>query len=73
MNEWFTDPKSLAVILGAAFSVAISVWQGRQTAEAVADLVRWRESVAGILARLETRIGHCEVEITRLRNSKEMQ
>jgi hypothetical protein len=57
---------------GAALAVAASVWQGRQTAEIVADLVKWRLEVATPeLSRLRANVSHNTGEIGRLRDLRE--
>jgi hypothetical protein len=72
MHDWFTDPKSIAVITGAVLSVGIGVWQGRQTAAIVADLVKWRlETAAPAFERLAIKVGTMEHEVERLRNLRE--
>ncbi len=63
LAEWFLDPKSITLLGGTALVVAASVWQGRQTAAVVADLVKWRlETAVKTFAEHETRLGHVEGE-----------
>lgn len=68
MTQWLTDPKSIALMAGAAVQLIITVWHSRQTAEIVAELVAWRLQVVVTLAALETKATQSAAEIERLRN-----
>jgi hypothetical protein len=69
VKEWFLDPKSIALMAGAAVQLIITVWHSRQTADLVAELVAWRLEVVETMSALETRVGVSEGEITRLRDA----
>ena len=72
MAEWFLDPKSITLIGGTALAVAASVWQGRQTAAIVAELVKWRQDrVDPMLERHDVATKTHADEIGRLRDLKE--
>lgn len=72
MTEWFFDPKSIALIGGTALAVATSVWQGKQTAGVVAELVKWRQDrVDPMLERHDVATKTHAAEIDRLRDLKE--
>lgn len=72
MSEWFHDPKSLALIASAATSIVISVWQGKQTASALKDVIDWRLQVAApAFSRLESKVDTLDREVERLRNQAE--
>jgi len=55
VTEWLLDPKSIALIAGAAVQLVITVWHSRQTAQVVEELVAWRLQVVATLAALETK------------------
>lgn len=61
-DSWFMDPKSMALIAGAAIQLVITVWQSRATTATVQDLSRWRLEVVGTLAALETRADNQDTE-----------
>lgn len=67
MTQWLLDPKSIALIAGAAVQLIITVWHSRQTAEVVEELVAWRLQVVATLAALETKATQSQEEISRLR------
>ena len=67
MTEWLLDPKSIALIAGAAVQLVITVWHSRQTAAVVEELVAWRLQVVATLAALETKATQSQEEISRLR------
>jgi hypothetical protein len=68
VTQWLTDPKSIALIAGAAVQLIITVWHSRQTAAVVEELVEWRLQVVATLAALETKSNQAQEEILRLRN-----
>ena len=67
MTQWLLDPKSIALIAGAAVQLVITVWHSRQTAAVVEELVAWRLQVVATLAALETKATQSQEEISRLR------
>ena len=67
MTQWLLDPKSIALIAGAAVQLIITVWHSRQTAQVVEELVAWRLQVVATLAALETKATQSQEEISRLR------
>ncbi len=67
MSEWITDPKSIALISGAAVQLVITVWHSKQTARLVDELVDWKSKVIATLAELETKVETHGKEIDRLR------
>ena len=67
MTQWLLDPKSIALIAGAAVQLVITVWHSRQTAQVVEELVAWRLQVVATLAALETKATQSQEEISRLR------
>jgi len=67
VTEWLLDPKSIALIAGAAVQLVITVWHSRQTAAVVEELVAWRLQVVATLAALETKATQSQEEISRLR------
>ena len=67
MTQWLLDPKSIALIAGAAVQLIITVWHSRQTAAVVEELVAWRLQVVATLAALETKATQSQEEISRLR------
>jgi len=67
VTQWLLDPKSIALIAGAAVQLIITVWHSRQTAEVVEELVAWRLQVVATLAALETKATQSQEEISRLR------
>jgi hypothetical protein len=68
VTQWLLDPKSIALIAGAAVQLIITVWHSRQTAEVVEELVTWRLEVVKTMSALETKVDQSQEEILRLRN-----
>ena len=68
MTQWLTDPKSIALMAGAAVQLIITVFHARETAKAVEDLAAWRLEVVGTLATLEAKADQSWEEINRLRS-----
>ena len=77
-SDWFSDPKTVALVATGFSQVVISIWLGRQTAQALRDLNDWRNEVLQpwqskvdtTLARIETQVLNNSQEIERLRRSR---